>query len=150
MGLDIGEKRIGVALSDPGGVLATPFTILECTEEERDLDALVSIAAEQDVGVIVVGLPYSMDGSIGPQAALVQGFARRLAQKTDVPVAFQDERLSTVTAVELLPARRRGRSKRKVRYDAAAAAVILQAYLEEGRATVGEDLSAASEDDADI
>ena len=147
MGLDVGEKRIGVALSDPGGILATPFTILECTEEERDLGAVVSIVVEQDVGLIVVGLPYAMDGSIGPQAALIQDFAHKLAQKTDVPVVFQDERLSTVSAMELLPTRRRGKSKRKVRYDAAAAAVILQAYMEERRAAGGEDPGAASEDD---
>ena len=147
MGLDVGEKRIGVALSDPGGILATPFTILECTGDERDLDAVVAIAAEQDVGVIVVGLPYSREGTIGPQAALIQGFAQRLAQRTGVPVTFQDERLSTVTAMELLPARRRGRSKGKVRYDAAAAAVILQAYMEERRAAGGEDLNTGPEDD---
>ena len=136
-------------MSDPGGILATPFTILERTQEEQDLDAVLDIVVGQAVGVIVVGLPYSMDGGIGHQAALIQHFAHRLAQKTAVPVAFQDEGLSTVTAVELLPARRRGKGKRKVRYDAAAAAVILQAYMEEGRATGSEDPGAGPEDDAD-
>jgi len=132
MGLDIGDKRIGVALSDPGGILASPFTIVERGAVERDIEAIVDIVARQEVKQIVIGLPRSMDGTVGQQAAKVEAFVEQLRRHTDVPIEFRDERLSTVSARRLV---RSGRQKgrKKVRYDAAAAAVILQGYLEEGR-----------------
>ena len=126
-----------MALSDPGGVLASPFTILERGQEPRDIAAIIGIAAEQGVGLIVVGLPRSMDGSVGPQAAKTQDFTERLRRQTDIPLVYRDERLTTVSARRLMPLRRGRRAREKVRYDAAAAAVILQSYLEEARCQDG-------------
>jgi len=132
MGLDIGDKRIGVALSDPGGIMASPFTIIERTGEERDIGTIFDIIEQREVGKIVVGLPRSMDGTVGQQASKVEEFVEQLRHHTQIPIEFRDERLSTVSARRLM--QRTGRkAKKKPRYDAAAAAVILQAYLEEGR-----------------
>ena len=128
MGLDVGDKRIGVALSDPEGILASPLTIVNCTDERADLEAIVDIIHRNQVGQIIVGLPRSMDGSIGKQAEKVRSFVERLRNHTDVPVAFRDERLSTVSAKRLMQGvRKRG----KTRHDAIAAALILQGYLDE-------------------
>lgn len=131
--MDIGQKRIGVALSDPGGILASPFAILESREEGLDAAAVVALAREHEVGMIVVGLPRSMDGTSGRQAAIARSFAARLRQATDVPVVLRDERLSTVSAKRALAPGRRRKPGEKLRYDAAAAAIVLQGYLEEQR-----------------
>jgi len=128
LGLDIGDKHIGVALSDPGGILATPFTIIECHETRTDMAAIVKIIDEKQVEKVIVGLPRSMSGNIGKQAEKVQDFVRQLSTLTLVPMAFRDERLSTVSARRLM--RELGKS-RKDRDDAIAAAIILQVYLEE-------------------
>lgn len=130
MGLDIGDKRIGVALSDPGEVLASPFTIIERSHEEQDIATIVDIIAQENIGKIIVGLPRLMDGTVGQQAAKVEAFVERLSGYTQIPIELRDERLSTVSAKRLLQNSRR-KAKKKPRYDAAAAAVILQAYLEE-------------------
>lgn len=132
MGLDIGDKRIGVALSDPGAILASPHTIIECSNEEQDIAAIIRIATQHEVGQVVVGLPRSMDGMVGRQAAKVEAFVERLRSHTEIPIEFRDERLSTVSAKRLVQSSGR-KAKKKPRYDAAAAAVILQAYLEEKR-----------------
>ena len=131
MGLDIGDKRIGVALSDPDGILASPLTIIDCREEGLDIEAITNIVNQHQVGQIIVGLPRSMDGSIGKQAEKVQAFTQRLCQHTEVPVEFRDERLSTVSAKRLMQSIGRKKSKRKIRDDAIAAALILQGYLDE-------------------
>jgi putative Holliday junction resolvase len=130
MGLDIGDKRIGVALSDPGEILASPLTIIERSDEEQDIAAIVDIIEQYEVGIIIVGLPRSMAGKIGHQAAKVEAFVELLRGHTQIPMEFRDERLSTVSARRLVQSTGR-KAKRKPRYDAAAAAVILQAYLEE-------------------
>jgi putative Holliday junction resolvase len=130
MGLDIGDKRIGVALSDPGEILASPFTIIERNDEEHDIGTVLGIVTQHEVGKIIVGLPRSMVGTIGHQAAKVEAFTERLRNHTQIPIEFRDERLSTVSARRLMQNTGR-RAKRKPRYDAAAAAVILQDYLEE-------------------
>ena len=132
MGLDIGDKRTGVALSDPGEILASPFTIIERSDEEHDITAIITIITQYAVGKIIVGLPRSMAGTIGHQAAKVEAFVERLRNHTEIPIEFQDERLSTVSARQLMQSTGR-KAKRKPRYDAAAAAVILQGYLEEQR-----------------
>ena len=129
MGVDYGESRIGVALSDPLGIMATPLTIVSRTRENKDIIALLDIAAENDVARIIIGLPLSMDGSQGPQAEKVKTFAEELARNTDIPIEFKDERLSTVVAKDLVQKARK--VDRKTRYDAAAAALILQSYLDE-------------------
>jgi len=130
MGLDIGDKRIGVALSDPSGILASPFTIVECESPEKDLEIIAEIVRQKEVGKIIVGLPRSMDGEIRGQALKVQDFVRQLLRYVDIPVEFRDERLTSVTAKRLMQGGRK-KTRNKVRYDAAAAAVILQSYLEE-------------------
>ncbi len=132
LGLDIGDKRIGVALSDPGGILASPLTIINRGDENADIEAIISIVNREQVGQIIVGLPRSMDGSIGKQAEKVQAFAQNLCSQTDVPVEFRDERLSTVSAKRLMQTVNTRKSKKIARHDAIAAALILQGYLEEG------------------
>ena len=132
MGLDVGDRRIGVALSDTIGILASPFAIVERHDHEAAVAEIVEIVRQHEVAVIVVGMPRTMGGTIGPQALKVQAFAELLQRATDVPLEFRDERLTTVTAKRLV-GRRRDRSRNKVRYDDAAAAVILQNYLEELR-----------------
>ena len=131
LGLDIGDQKIGVALSDPGGVLASPFTIIRYQDEEQALRAIIGIIDQQQVGQIVAGLPLSKDGTIGHQAEKVQAFIGKLTVLTDVPLEFRDESLTTVEAQERLREASPKKSVRKIKDDAAAAAIILQRYLEE-------------------
>ena len=131
LGLDIGDKRIGVALSDPGGILASPFAIIDRSDEGLDIEAIIDIISQHQVGQIVVGLPRSMDGSIGKQALTIKTFVQVLSSHTDVPVEFRDERLTTVSARRLKREAGTKKTHKKVRYDAIAAAIILQGYLEE-------------------
>lgn len=131
LGLDVGDRRIGVALSDPGGILASPFTIIDRRDEKQDIEAIAEIVSQHEVGRIIVGLPRSMDGSIGRQADKVKGFAQGLSSHVDVPLEFRDERLTTVSARRLMREVSPRKTRKKSRYDAVAAAVILQAYLDE-------------------
>ncbi len=133
MGLDVGDRRIGVALSDATGILASPFGIVERSDSEAAVAEIVEIARQHEVAVIVVGMPRTMGGTLGPQALKVRAFAELLLWATDIPLEFRDERLSTVTAKRLVGRRRDRKSRDRVRYDDAAAAVILQNYLEELR-----------------
>lgn len=126
LGLDVGEKRIGVALAD--GLIAIPLTVINRAGEEIDLERVLALAQEHGVERIVVGLPRSLDGSIGRQAERVLDFSRALSQH--VPVDTWDERLSTVAAERLLLDTGMKREKRKEKRDAMAAAIILQAYLD--------------------
>jgi len=120
-----------VALSDPQGILASPFTIINRKDERLDIEAIIDIVNQQQVKQIVVGLPRSMDGSIGKQAEKVEAFTQRLSDHTEVPVEFRDERLTTVSAKRLRQAVNRKKTREKVRHDAIAAALILQGYLDE-------------------
>jgi putative holliday junction resolvase len=129
MGLDVGDSRIGVALSDPLGILASPLTIITRRDVTADIEAIINIVRQHDVESIVIGLPLSMDGTQGAQVAKVREFAAALSHHTDLPIRFQDERLSTVEAIRLF--KEAGKTDRGTRYDAAAAAVILQAHLDE-------------------
>ena len=135
MALDVGHKRIGVALSDPGQVLASSLQVIERKGQQRDLATVVQLVQEHEVGKIIVGYPRSLDGTAGRQAEVVERYAAVLEEKLkdsslDVPVIFWDERLSTVAADRLMAeAGRRGRERRE-RIDAVAAAVILQDYLD--------------------
>ena len=128
LGLDVGEKRIGVALADE--LLAIPLTVIDRAGEEADMERVLALAEEHEVKRIVVGLPRSLDGSIGRQAERVLAFSRVLSESTDVPVDTWDERLSTVAAERLLSDAGVKREKRRARRDAMAAAIILQAYLD--------------------
>jgi putative Holliday junction resolvase len=128
LGLDMGDSRIGVALSDPLCIMASPLTIISRTDEEADIEAIINIARQNEVGRIIIGLPLSMDGSLGTQANKVKEFAAELSCQVDIPIAFKDERLSTVSAKRIV--RNVRKTNRETRYDAAAAALILQSYLD--------------------
>jgi len=131
LGLDIGDRWIGVALSDPLGKLASPLTIIRRQDELADLEAIVGIISQHGVNLVIVGLPRSMDGSLGMQAEKVEAFTRQLRCKTKVPVEFRDERLTTVSAKRLMRESSNKKTKRKTRDDAVAAALILQGFLDE-------------------
>jgi len=133
LGLDIGDKRIGVALSDLEGILASPFTVIDRKDESRDIEAIIGIINQQQVWRVIVGLPRSLDGSLGRQAEKVKEFTQKLGEQTQVPLEYRDERLTTVLAERLMQATKTKKNKEKVRHDAQAAAIILQDYLDEGR-----------------
>ncbi len=135
LGLDVGARRIGVALSDELGLLAAPLTTVQVRRrrEDRALAEIAAIAREKGVEAVVVGLPTSLNGSEGPQAAIVRDFAARLAPLLDVPIAFGDERYTTAEAERLLLDRRLSREERRERIDAAAAAIMLQSFLDTRR-----------------
>ncbi len=131
MALDVGERRVGVAISDPTGTLATPHTVIQRRSKAEDFAVVARLVKELDIELIVVGLPLTLDGEMGPQARRVTRYAHALAETLDVLVEFHDERYSTVTADELLM---KSGGKRRIPIDAAAAAVILQDFLESRRA----------------
>jgi putative Holliday junction resolvase len=131
LGIDVGDRRIGLALSDPGGILASPLTIIEHTTELQDIEAILKIAKEREVVRIIVGLPRLMNGDIGPQAQKVQVFTEVMRSHTQIPIEYRDERLTTVEAQRLHQESGSKKKNRNIRYDAMAAAVILQDYLEE-------------------
>lgn len=128
LGLDVGDKRIGVALSDPQGILASPLTIIDRHDEKADIEAISDIIRKNEVALVIVGLPRSMDGAIGKQAEKVTAFAEELRKRIGVPLEFRDERLSTVSAQRLM---KEAGKPGKARDDAIAAALILQGYLDE-------------------
>ena len=129
LGLDIGDRWIGVAMSDPQGILASPFTIIRRADDSSDISAIVAIIDQNRVGMVVIGLPLSMKGSIGSQAEKVQVFGRELSKSTKVPIEYRDERLTTVDARRII---KMNRKSPKTKDDAMAAALILQGYLDEG------------------
>ena len=131
LGVDLGSRRIGVAVSDDAGALASPIEVLDrCGDEAGDHRRLGEIVAEYDVEVVVVGLPLSLDGSDGPAAVEYRAEAERLSDHLSVPVETYDERFTTVTAEQQLrQAGVPGRAQRAV-IDKVAAAVLLQAWLD--------------------
>ena len=133
LGLDIGERRIGVALSDPEGIIAIALTVIDGRSEDAALKQLIDLTHEHEVERIVVGLPRSLDGSLGKQAQAVEAFAESLARCTELPVVTWDERLSTVAAERMMIEAGVKREKRKERLDSVAAAFILQGYLDRER-----------------
>lgn len=133
LGLDIGDKRIGVALSDAEGILASPLTIISYENEQTAIDAIMDIAGGREIGCIVIGLPRTMGGDVGQQAEKVKGFVQKLGERVKIPLEFRDERLTSVIAQRLIKAAETKKSKRKIHDDAIAAAVILQSYLDEKR-----------------
>lgn len=135
LGLDVGERRIGVAISDPEGRIAVPLRILDRTSAER---AIAELARAEEVELIVLGLPLSMDGSVGAQARLVQAFGEGLARASGLPIKYWDERLSSVQADRTGVGKRRRMvrdpRRRRAPADDVAAAIILQGYLDRQRA----------------
>ncbi|MDP9379758.1 MAG: Holliday junction resolvase RuvX [Chloroflexota bacterium] len=130
MGLDPGGRRIGVALSDPTGLLASAYTVLRRTTLERDLEALARIAREQGVECVVIGLPLHLSGREGEESERAREFAARVEETLGLPVELVDERLSSVEAERQLAAAGVRRDRWKEKLDAIAAAVVLQGYLD--------------------
>ncbi|MBI2916585.1 MAG: Holliday junction resolvase RuvX [Chloroflexi bacterium] len=130
LGLDLGEKRIGLAVSDPTGLLVVDSWVLERQTEGATLDSLAKLCQERQVERIVVGLPRSLEGGLGPQAQLTLDFVHRLAERVALPVDTWDERLSTVAAERALRESGMRREKRRQHRDAVAAALLLQSYLD--------------------
>ncbi len=128
LGLDIGDSRIGVALSDPQGILASPLTIINRTDDKAKIEAVIDIVRQNQVAQVIVGLPRSMDGGMSQQAEKVKTFVEELGKHIEVPLHLRDERLSTVSAQRLM---REIKKPRQARDDAIAAALILQGYLDE-------------------
>jgi len=130
VGLDVGERRIGVAVADERARVALPVAVIERRELSADLDAIARLVQEQGAEVIVIGLPISLNGSLGPQAQAVEAFGRELSARLPVPIEYWDERLSTVEAQRRLASAGHRGPKAKARRDALAAAIILQGYLD--------------------
>lgn len=136
LGLDVGDRRIGVAVSDPTGLLATPIEIYTRHGRHDDVEHMLELAEEYEAEGIVVGLPVNMNGTEGPQAAKTREFAEELIAR-GLPVLMWDERLSTMEAERRME--EQGRRKRRgvvQRSDAEAAAIILESYLDYMRASV--------------
>ena len=130
MGLDVGTKRIGIAISDELGWTAQGVKTLDRRHKESDLTEIRDIADQYGVEKIVVGLPKNMDGSLGPQAEMALGFVQELREILDIPIITWDERLSTVEATKILIKGDLSRKKRKQKVDMIAAGLILQSYLD--------------------
>lgn len=132
MGLDVGTKTIGVALSDPGRTLASPLRTLSRKGVAKDTDALVAIIGEHGVDHVVVGLPYELDGGEGRSARLARQIGDALAARAALPVTYIDERFSSVEAERHLIAQDVSRARRRQVIDQAAAVLILQSFLDHG------------------
>ncbi len=130
LGLDLGEKTIGVALSDTSRTVATPLVTLKRARFTRDFEALGKLRAEHKAGGLIVGLPLNMDGSEGPSAQSARAFARNFAARSDIPVLLWDERLSTAAVTRTLLAADASRRRRAEVVDKMAAAYILQGVLD--------------------
>ncbi|NLM52238.1 MAG: Holliday junction resolvase RuvX [Firmicutes bacterium] len=130
LGLDVGERTIGVAVSDALGLTAQGLEVIRRRTWEEDVKRLREISEQYDVSTIVVGFPKNMNGTIGPQAQAAAAFAERLAAELGLPVKLWDERLTTMEAERLLLAADVSRSKRRKVIDKMAAVLILQSYLQ--------------------
>ncbi len=130
LGLDLGRKRIGVAGCDGTGLIATGLTTIDRRSFAEDVARLQKLVQEREAQLLVIGLPYNMDGSLGAQAKQVQKFAGRLSAALNLPIEFVDERLTSVQAEELLRAERQDFSRNKGLIDRKAAAIILQQWLD--------------------
>jgi len=132
LAVDLGDRTIGLAVSDALGITAQGLETLERHGGSRDIEALRALCAEREVGRIVVGLPRNMDGSEGPRALKSRAFARGLREALDLPVFLWDERLTTAEAERLLVGADVTRAKRAKVIDKLAAQLILQGWLEAG------------------
>lgn len=133
LGLDLGSKRIGVAVSDSDGTLAMPIEVLRRSgDRPREHREIADLVVEWEAEIVVVGLPYNMDGSAGPQAKKYLAEAKALGDTLDVPVVPYDERLTTVTAERSLMEQQMKADARRRVVDKVAAAVMLQSWLDGG------------------
>ncbi|HVO99026.1 MAG TPA: Holliday junction resolvase RuvX [Bryobacteraceae bacterium] len=132
LALDLGKKRIGLALSDPLGITAQGLPTLERTNFRQDLAALSSLASERGVTLLLMGNPIHMSGNEGRQSAYVHEFAERLASHTGIPLKYWDERLTTVEAHRVLRSSGIGIEKRAKAIDKLSAVILLESYLDSG------------------
>lgn len=130
LGLDVGDKTIGIAVSDEMGWTAQGVKTIRRKNEQYDLDELRKVIEEYNATQLVIGLPKNMNGTIGPRGELCQQFAQLLHSTFQLPVAMEDERLSTVSAERMLIQADVSRKKRKEVIDKMAAVIILQTYLD--------------------
>ncbi len=137
LALDVGAVRIGVALSDETGTLASGLVTLRAAGPRKDAQAVARLVQEHGVGEVVVGLPLRLDGTLGSRAEEVLAFVERLRRVLQVPVVTRDERLTSVAAGERLAEAGVRRRDRRARIDQAAAALILQEHLDSRRSAAG-------------
>ncbi len=130
IGLDIGDRRIGVAISDPLRITAAGLETIERTNVRADVQAVRDIALRHGAVQIVVGLPQNMDGSMGEQSEKVKSFARKLAREINIPIVYEDERLTTISAIRTLTIQGVKTGHNKALVDQQAAAIILQKFLD--------------------
>ncbi len=130
LALDLGKKRIGLAVSDPLGITAQGLPNLVRINKRTDLDALARLAAEREVGLFLMGNPLNMRGDEGRQSGWVKEFADALERRTGLPVKLWDERLTTVEASRVLRESGIGLEKRKASIDRLSAVILLQSYLD--------------------
>ena len=130
LGLDLGSKTIGLAISDGALMLATPLDTIRRKKFTQDAEQLIAIIADRQIGGLVLGLPVNMDGTEGPRCQSTRQFARNLLEKIDIPIAFWDERLSTAAVERDLIAADVSRAKRAQVVDQMAAGFILQGALD--------------------
>ena len=129
--LDVGTVRIGIATSDPMGIIASGYeTFTRSKDEEGDLQKIAALAKEKQADTFVIGLPLNMDGTEGEKVLEIRDFAEKLSKYTDLSIVFQDERLTTVSAEKALIESGMRREKRKKVVDMVAATIILQSFLD--------------------
>ena len=133
LGLDVGRRRIGVAGCDGTGLIATGLTTVHRTNWTEDIRQLQKIIIEREVEILIIGLPYSLDGAIGAQAKQTQKFAVRLARTLELPFEYVDERLTSVEATAQLKSQKQFSTYDKGAIDRRAAAIILQQWLDRRR-----------------
>lgn len=133
MGIDYGDKRIGIAMSDLMQVIASPFEVYNTVSSELDVEHICNLIKQNEVETVVIGLPLNMDGTEGERAKITREFADCIAKKCDVNIVFQDERLSSVEAEEILIEANVRREARKGIIDKLSASIILESYLNKRR-----------------
>ena len=133
LGLDLGQKRVGVAISDSAGTLAIPIEVVARRgDRQREHQAIAELVEEWEAEIVVVGLPYNMDGSVGPMARKYGSEAKALGDTLSVPVVLYDERLTTVSAERALMDQNMNAQDRRQVVDKVAASVMLQSWLDAG------------------
>lgn len=133
IGLDVGDRTIGIAISDPFLLTAQSLMTIKRKSKIEDIEIINDIIKEKEVSKIIVGLPKNMNNTIGPQAKKVKTFVKELRKHTDLDIEYVDERLTTVSATRVLIEQNVSRKKRKDVIDSVAATYILQTYLDMGR-----------------
>lgn len=130
LGLDVGQRTIGVAVSDPLGFTAQGLTTIRRTNKEKDIEEIRRFCNEYNVEVIVIGLPKNMNGTIGPSGEIIMAFGKLIEEELAIEIKFWDERLTTVAATKAMLEADLSRNKRKKIVDKVASTYILQGYLD--------------------